>query len=139
MLPCWGFQDGWEEGAGGQSQHGNSEDVPGCAAKFAAFAHRHNDRAGEQADASSQDMQDQEREPPCPSLSPSTHAGWLGRPDTRCRVEVRILGGAIQADVLGLTLGCAANTISAPRISRSLPEILPPRGKRFCALQLRNE
>jgi hypothetical protein len=51
------------------------KNVPGCAVKFAAFVHNHGDRAGEQADASSQDMQDQEREPHCPSLSPSTHAG----------------------------------------------------------------
>ena len=29
------------------------------------------------------------------------------------------------------------DTVSAHRISRSLPEILPPKGKRFCALQLR--
>src|ERR1700677_4973691 len=57
----------------------------------------------------------------------------------RCRVGIRILGGAIQADVLGLTSWCAADTISAHRTRGSLPQILPPRGKRFCALQLRNE
>jgi hypothetical protein len=31
--------------------------------KFAAFAHSHGDRAGEQADASREDMQNQERKP----------------------------------------------------------------------------
>ena len=36
--------------------------------KVAAFAHSHGDRAGEQADASSEDMQNQEREPHCSIL-----------------------------------------------------------------------
>ena len=62
---------------GQQVQHGKGEDVAGCAVKRAAFAHSHGDRAAEQADASSEDMQNQEREPHCSHPYPLHPAGWL--------------------------------------------------------------
>jgi len=34
---------------------------------------------------------------------------------------------------------CRADAISAHQVPRNSHEILPPKGRRFCALQLRNE
>jgi len=48
------------------------------------------------------------------------------------------LGTMIDGRV-GLNSGVPPDTISAHPIPGSLPEILPPSDKRFCALQLRNE
>ena len=57
-----GFHNGERERAGGQRHHRDGEDVSRDAMQTAAFADGHGERAGEQANRTTEDVQNQERE-----------------------------------------------------------------------------
>ena len=61
-----GFHDGETKSAGGQRHHRDSKDVSGGAMQTAAFANGHCERAGEQANGATEDVQNQERESHAP-------------------------------------------------------------------------
>jgi hypothetical protein len=57
------LHDGETEGTGSQGKHRNGEDVSGGAMQAAAFADGNSECAGQQADGSSENVENQEREP----------------------------------------------------------------------------